>query len=65
MTYIGCPILGEPVYGDPHTKAQRAGRLMLHASGLELDHPETGQRMLFSADLPEEYLAQRQKLIKA
>ncbi len=65
MAYIGCPVLGEPVYGDPHAKAQRATRLMLHASGLELDHPETGQRMRFSADLPEAYLAQRQKLTKS
>jgi 23S rRNA pseudouridine1911/1915/1917 synthase len=55
MAHIGCPILGEPVYGEPHAKAQRAPRMMLHATQLDLEHPATGRRMHFTADLPDEF----------
>ena len=39
---LGCPIRGDELYGQP------ADRLYLHAEGLELTHPTTGQRMTFS-----------------
>ncbi len=57
MAHIGCPILGEPVYGDPQEKNQRAPRLMLHATQLDLEHPATGRRMHFTAELPEQFTA--------
>jgi hypothetical protein len=33
------------------------GRPFLHASALELDHPEDGQRRHFSSTLPDDLLA--------
>lgn len=51
MMHIGHPILGCDLYA--HEQAFKASeRLCLHAKVLELDHPETGERMLFSAPVP-------------
>ncbi len=44
---LGCPILGDLLYG--RTKAER---LYLHAERLELTHPVTGEKLLFSASCP-------------
>ena len=44
---IGHPIIGCDLYGTQASLA-KAGRLMLHASELEFDHPQTGERMHFS-----------------
>lgn len=41
MDALGHPILGDDFYGTPSSFA-KAGRLMLHACQIELDHPETG-----------------------
>ena len=48
---IGHPILGDPLYalGD---SAQAAGRLLLHATQLDLPHPLTGERMTFHSAPP-------------
>ena len=62
MSHIGCPIVGEPVYGKPHDKVQRAPRMMLHANQLKLEHPMTGRDMNFTADLPDEFVAFRSGL---
>jgi 23S rRNA pseudouridine1911/1915/1917 synthase len=46
---LGCPVIGDVVYGsapDP------AGRLGLHAWRLAFDHPATGQRLELEAPLP-------------
>ena len=48
---IGHPILGCDLYGSEQTQAM-AGRLMLHALSLELDHPVSTQRMQFTCDCP-------------
>ncbi|WP_276356011.1 RluA family pseudouridine synthase [Cohnella caldifontis] len=54
MKYIGFPLVGDPVYGG------RAGRTLgmsgqaLHAGVLGFDHPRTGERLEFSAPLPED-----------
>ncbi|MCC6676174.1 MAG: RluA family pseudouridine synthase [Phycisphaerales bacterium] len=45
---IGCPILGDPLYGD----AGSAARLMLHASELSFLHPSMGRRLAFSSPIP-------------
>lgn len=39
---IGCPILGDKIYGDVRDGAER---LMLHAESLELVHPVSGERL--------------------
>lgn len=51
MSYIGHPLLGDPVYGqkkDPYVKYGQ----FLHAAVLGFVHPRTGQYMEFEAPLP-------------
>ena len=50
MASIGHPVLGDPLYGHRHMPA--APRLMLHAYSLEFTHPETGERLRFTAHCP-------------
>ncbi|KPV45330.1 RluA family pseudouridine synthase [Alicyclobacillus ferrooxydans] len=52
MAYIGFPLAGDPVYGPRHTLA--ISGQALHAATLGFDHPLTGQRLLFTADLPDD-----------
>lgn len=49
---LGCPILGDSLYGHG---SRTASRLMLHAASLEFPHPEGGNLSL-KADLPEDFL---------
>ena len=52
MNHIRCPILGDPIYNP---KGPKADRMYLHATSLEITIPgkEHGERMIFTADLPE------------
>ena len=50
MKYIGCPILGDIIYGEA------ADRLYLHARDLEITLP-SGERKVFSAPVPKEFLS--------
>lgn len=52
MASIGCPLTGDFLYGreDPSLIARPA----LHSARLELTHPVTGERLSFSAPLPED-----------
>jgi len=56
MKHLGCPILGDPLYGDTS-----APRLMLHAACLRLTLPD-GQALDLTADLPDEMKAQATRL---
>jgi 23S rRNA pseudouridine1911/1915/1917 synthase len=51
MAFIGCPIVGDTVYGF---RKQRLGlkRHFLHAAKLSFNHPKTGERMTFESPLP-------------
>lgn len=51
MAFIGCPIIGDKVYGY---NRQRIGmkRNFLHAAELTFDHPSTDERLTFTSDLP-------------
>lgn len=51
MAFIGCPIIGDTVYGF---NRQRIGmkRNFLHAAELSFDHPMTEERMHFTSELP-------------
>lgn len=51
LASIGCPIVGDPVYG-PRERTTKAPRLMLHAETLSFDHPSSGERISVSAPLP-------------
>lgn len=53
--FIGHPIVGDPVYGYKNQKFSLNGQL-LHAIKLELTHPATGERMTFTAPLPDYFL---------
>ena len=48
LAFIGHPILGDMLYGDASVQ-QRAGRLMLHATELELTHPASGTPLHFES----------------
>ena len=52
--HIGHPVCGDPIYGSP--KGAKVPRLMLHAYSLSFSHPTSGERLTFTADLPEEFL---------
>jgi 23S rRNA pseudouridine1911/1915/1917 synthase len=51
MAFIGCPIVGDRVYGyrKQHTSLKRH---FLHAAHLCFDHPRTGKRLCFDSPLP-------------
>jgi 23S rRNA pseudouridine1911/1915/1917 synthase len=51
MAFIGCPVVGDTLYGF---SKQRIGlkRNFLHAAELGFDHPESEERMVFTAELP-------------
>ncbi|NRA88507.1 MAG: RluA family pseudouridine synthase, partial [Rhizobiales bacterium] len=64
MAHIGCPLLGDPLYGTAfQTRAKKLSqeandalntlhRQALHAKMLGFDHPITGEHMKFENDLP-------------
>lgn len=49
LAHIGCPIVGDPIYGNTE-----APRMYLHALSLEITIPGS-KRMVFNADLPSEF----------
>jgi 23S rRNA (cytosine1962-C5)-methyltransferase len=50
LAHAGASIAGDSLYGG-----SPAPRLMLHASGLAFDHPGTGRRVRFEADVPVDF----------
>lgn len=52
MSYIGHPIVGDPVYGYKKQKFNLQGQ-MLHARKLGFIHPSTGNYIEFSSELPD------------
>ncbi len=56
MSYIGHPILGDPIYGGQKPDVPKAPRLMLHAFKLELLHPITGKPLNFEVPMPPEFI---------
>ncbi len=62
--YMGHPVAGDPVYGYKKQKIKADGQL-LHAYRLELTHPTSGERMVFTAPLPSGFAEILQKLFKA
>ena len=55
MKHIGHPVCGDPIYGSG--RGAKVSRLMLHAYSLAFTHPATGERMTFTAELPEAFVA--------
>ncbi len=53
LKHIGCPILGDPVYGNPSTNLKwGVQRQMLHAEKLSFIHPTTQKEISICAPLP-------------
>jgi len=58
MSYIGHPVLGDPLYGGANNQFCRQHPALiegqcLHAGRLEFTHPTSGKRVTFEAPLPE------------
>lgn len=51
LSYIGHPVLGDPVYGRRKDGFDIRGQA-LHSCHLEFDHPRSGEPMSFDADMP-------------
>ena len=60
--HINHPVVGDPLYNSSN-KFNLNGQL-LHAYKLELNHPKTGERMVFHADLPQYFSEILNKLRK-
>lgn len=54
MSYIGHPIVGDPLYGYKRQKFKLKGQ-MLHAKKLGFIHPIKGKYMEFNSELPEDF----------
>ena len=63
MTYIGHPLLGDPVYGPKKQPVSLEGQA-LHARVLGFVHPRTGEYMEFEAPLPPHFEALLERLRK-
>lgn len=61
MSYIGHPLVGDPVYGFKKQKFKLKGQA-LHAQTLGFIHPRTGEYMEFSAPLPQYFIDLIEKL---
>lgn len=49
LASIGCPILGDELYGS--TEPYQANAIALHAAKLIIEHPVSGEEMIFEATL--------------
>jgi 23S rRNA pseudouridine1911/1915/1917 synthase len=61
MQSLGCPVVGDSLYGRPSADKQqphRPDRQMLHAARLSFAHPVTGAAMSFEASLPPDFQLQ-------
>lgn len=56
MAHVGAPVVGDLDYGASADLASRLGldRMFLHAARLVLAHPETGEVVTATADLPDD-----------
>jgi 23S rRNA pseudouridine1911/1915/1917 synthase len=60
LASIGHPVISDDRYGMRSLEGWRPlppGRPFLHATALQFDHPETGERLHFSSPLPEDLLS--------
>lgn len=60
LKHIGCPVVGDSVYGKPKSDSQMPvvpQRQMLHAWRLVFPHPISGKLLQFEAPLPEDFMA--------
>jgi len=63
----GLPLIGDSTYGNAAkylSKEVEAGRQMLHARKITFEHPITGERLLFTAKIPDDISNVRRKLFE-
>ena len=68
-SYIGHPIIGDPVYGGGKTAFEKSNAplldgQMLHAKVLSFPHPKTKEIMTFESELPENFIKVLERLRK-
>ena len=56
LSHLGFPILGDPLYGVP-APPDTPQRMYLHASGITLAHPFSGEPLRIVSPLPDEFRA--------
>ena len=54
LSYIGHPVVNDPVYGYKHLDDKEFGQ-MLHAEAIGFVHPITGKYLEFYADIPDRF----------
>ena len=52
MAHLRHPVVGDKLYSRAHAGHLQADRQMLHATKLSIAHPDSGERMRFTAPLP-------------
>ena len=57
LSFLGHPVLGDEIYGEPKADPVRVPRLALHAAQLGFVHPTTGARLAFTVPLPDDLAA--------
>jgi 23S rRNA pseudouridine1911/1915/1917 synthase len=57
LSFLGHPVLGDEIYGEPKADPVPAPRLALHAAHLGFVHPTTGARLSFTVPLPDDLAA--------
>jgi len=55
LSYIGHPIVGDPLYGGRRPQGPQAKRQMLHAWRLSFKHPLSGEKLAFESPLPSDF----------
>lgn len=55
MSALGCPLIGDTMYGAQNFGDIFDGRIYLHSWKLEFTHPVTGQAMSFTQYIPEDF----------
>jgi 23S rRNA pseudouridine1911/1915/1917 synthase len=63
MSYIGCPILGDAVYGKSDKNISEAS-LMLHSKSLAITLPKETESRVFSSAMPQRFIDVMEKLNK-
>lgn len=61
MSYIGCPLVGDFLYGE---RSELIDRHALHAARMSFSHPADGRCITVSAPLPDDMLALYEKLLR-
>lgn len=63
MAHAGCPLLGDPLYGDGAGKKFPLKRTALHAKSIHFLQPFTGRELLIEAPLPDDMRLYLSKVI--